>query len=189
MNEVRVSPPSTTTTVTAGSYIEWSAVFGGALTVLAVSFVLLSFGAALGLSAVSPWTTTSITATAVAGGTVVWLIPVNIWAFSLGGYLAGRMRHVWRDAAAGEVEFRDGAHGLLAHMTCIAAALEFISMAKRYSASVVPKLNGKRYCFTHPRKRVARITLHCTLKHWLEVRDELDWHLSFGTLSKHGGFF
>ena len=42
-----------------GSYVEWGAIFAGAVAALAVSFVLLSFGAAAGLSAVSPWTSAS----------------------------------------------------------------------------------------------------------------------------------
>ena len=46
---------------TTQSYVDWSAVTAGAVAALAVSFVLLTFGAAVGLSAVSPWTSSSAT--------------------------------------------------------------------------------------------------------------------------------
>jgi hypothetical protein len=92
-------------------YVEWSAVFAGTVVALAVSFVLSTFGAAVGLSAVSPWTSTRTSVAAVSYGAAFWMILVHIWAFALGGYLAARMRHRRRTASASEVEFRDGAHG------------------------------------------------------------------------------
>ena len=52
---VTVSAPQ----VGARSYVEWGAVFAGAAVALAVSLILLTFGAAIGLSSISPWTTTT----------------------------------------------------------------------------------------------------------------------------------
>jgi hypothetical protein len=95
------------------AYLDWSAIIGGTVVALAIAFVLLSFGSAVGLSAVSPWTSTRATITAVSWGAVLWLILVQIWSFGLGGYLAARMRHRHGGAAQTEIEFRDGAHGLL----------------------------------------------------------------------------
>ena len=40
-----------------GSYVDWSAVFAGGVTSAALFFLLSAFGAAIGLSVVSPWTT------------------------------------------------------------------------------------------------------------------------------------
>ena len=37
------------------SFVEWGAVFAGGAMAAAISFVLLTFGAAIGLSFVSPW--------------------------------------------------------------------------------------------------------------------------------------
>lgn len=96
------------------SYVEWGAVFAGVVAALAVSFVLLTFGSAVGLSAVSPWTSGRGTATALSIGAGFWLILVNVWAFALAGYLAGRMRHRRGDSAGSETAFRDGAHGVTA---------------------------------------------------------------------------
>ena len=93
------------------SYVEWPSIFVGALVALAVAFVLLTFGGAVGLSAVSPWTSTRTSVAAISIGAGFWMILVHVWAFGLGGYLAGRMRHRHSGATATEVEFRDGAHG------------------------------------------------------------------------------
>ena len=97
----------------ATSYVDWAAVFAGAVVALAVSFVLMTFGSAVGLAAVSPWTSTSRSVTAVTFGAAFWMILVHIWSLSLGGYLAARMRHRRSGATSTEVEFRDGAHGVI----------------------------------------------------------------------------
>ena len=101
------------------SYVEWATVWAGAMAALAVSFLLLTFGSAVGLASVSPWTTTSSSATAVTIGAGLWLLLVNTWAFALGGYLAGRMRHKRSGATPTEVNFRDGAHGALVWSTAV----------------------------------------------------------------------
>src|SRR5665647_3461484 len=44
-----------TSSPTGTSYVEWGAVFAGALAASAISFVLLTAGASLGLSLVSPY--------------------------------------------------------------------------------------------------------------------------------------
>ena len=95
------------------SYVEWGAVIAGTVAALAVSLVLLAFGAAIGLASVSPWTTTATGLKAVGVGTAFWFLLVTLWSFALGGYLAARLRHRWSDATPAEVRFRDSAHGLL----------------------------------------------------------------------------
>lgn len=94
------------------SYVEWSAIFAGGLAASAISFVLLTAGAAIGLSLVSPYGAESYPKTA-ATIAVFWSIAVPILAFLVGGYIAGRMRHAWADASSEEVQFRDGMHGML----------------------------------------------------------------------------
>lgn len=95
------------------SYVEWGAIIAGAVAALAISVVLLTFGVAIGLASVSPFTTTGTGLKAVGFGSAFWFLLVTIWSFGLGGYLAGRLRHNWADATAPEAKFRDGAHGLL----------------------------------------------------------------------------
>src|SRR6195256_3847114 len=95
------------------AYLHWNPILAGAIAAAALSFVLLSFGAAIGLSVASPsssWRDTS-SALALLGG--LWLLLTSLASFGLGGYLAGRLRESWSAAALDEVEFRDGIHGLL----------------------------------------------------------------------------
>jgi hypothetical protein len=94
-------------------YLHWNPVLAGAIVTAALSFVLLSFGSAIGLSVMSPSSTWRDTSSALAllGG--LWLLLTALASFGLGGYLAGRLRTPWSVAAPHEVEFRDGLHGLL----------------------------------------------------------------------------
>jgi len=94
------------------SYVEWGAVFAGALTASAISFVLLTAGGAIGLSLISPYSGESYTKTA-ASVAAFWSIAVPILAFLIGGYLAGRLRSAWAEASLDERQFRDGMHGVL----------------------------------------------------------------------------
>jgi hypothetical protein len=101
-----------TTMPTGTSYVEWGAVFAGAVLAAALSFVLLTAGAAIGLSLVSPYASQSFGAWAATLATA-WALIVTIGSFLTGGYVAGRMRSAWGDANADEVVFRDGIHGVL----------------------------------------------------------------------------
>jgi hypothetical protein len=91
--------------------VEWSPVIAGAVLASAISFVLLTFGAAIGLSATSPWPHAAVSPQVVATLAVLWALVQQIGAFMVGGYIAGRMRTRWSEAAQHEVEFRDGLHG------------------------------------------------------------------------------
>jgi hypothetical protein len=94
------------------SYIHWGPVFAGAVVAAAVWSVLMAFASAVGLMIVSPsptWRDTSVWLALLSG---FWIIVVTVGSYMLGGYLAGRVRSTWR-ADPDEVEFRDGAHGLL----------------------------------------------------------------------------
>jgi len=93
--------------------ISWGAVIAGALLASALSFVLLTFGSAVGLSLASPWTTTVSSGKWAGALTVFWIVAQQIGSFLAGGYVAGRLRSGWTDAKPDEVEFRDGMHGAL----------------------------------------------------------------------------
>jgi hypothetical protein len=93
------------------SFVEWGAVVAGAILAAALSFVFLGFGTAIGLSAVSPWPNTGLSARVVASLAVFWVLAQQIGTFMVGGYVAGRMRSRWREASEHEIEFRDGLHG------------------------------------------------------------------------------
>jgi hypothetical protein len=114
----------------ATGFLEWGPVFAGAVTAAALSFVLLTFGSAIGLSAVSPWPNSGMSSKTIASLAVFWALAQQIGALMIGGYIAGRMRTRWTDASSDEVEFRDGLHGVLVWAVSIAiGAVLFLSAA------------------------------------------------------------
>src|SRR6185295_10395286 len=121
--------PATSATSAGASFVEWGAVLAGAFLAAAISFVLLTFGAAIGLSATSPWPNSGASTKVIASVAVFWAMAQQIGAFMAGGYVAGRMRSRWHEPGH-EAEFRDGLHGGLvwAVGVVIGAAL-FLSAA------------------------------------------------------------
>jgi hypothetical protein len=91
--------------------VSWAAVVGGAFVAAALSLILLSLGTGLGFSAVSPWSNSGVSVSAIGRGAIVWLILTQIVAAALGGYLGGRLRTKWAGVHTDEVYFRDTAHG------------------------------------------------------------------------------
>ena len=97
---------------TGGAYIDWAAVFGGAVVAAATAGLFTAFGAALGLSTIS--------AEPGEGSFNLWLIVTALWlvitlvaSYLAGGYIAGRMRRRVDDASGDEVAARDGINGLV----------------------------------------------------------------------------
>ena len=117
------------------SHVEWGPVFAGALAAAALSFVLLSAAASLGLSLISAYPGHSYAKT---GGTLaaLWSLIVTIGSFLLGGYIAGRLRSSWREASADEVAFRDGMHGFLVWSLGIVAGAFLVLLATITTAQV-----------------------------------------------------
>src|SRR6188768_2098166 len=130
MTHVGPAPLGTSPTATASaSFVEWGSVLAGAALAAAISLVLLTFGAAIGLSATSPWPNSGMSAKVIASVAVFWAMAQQIGAFIAGGYVAGRMRSRWHETGH-EADFRDGLHGGLvwAVGVVIGAAL-FLSAA------------------------------------------------------------
>jgi hypothetical protein len=94
--------------------ISWPAVTAGAIVSCALTLVMLAFGVGLGLSVVSPWTGSGVSATTFKIGTGLYLIVIAMLSSSIGGYLAGRLRTRWIGVHGDEVYFRDTAHGFVA---------------------------------------------------------------------------
>lgn len=97
--------------------VSWAAVLAGAVASLALTLVLLSFGAGMGFSVVSPWGNSGVSATTFKIGTGLYFIVMAMISSAVGGYLAGRLRTKWVGVQATEVHFRDTAHGFLAWAT------------------------------------------------------------------------
>lgn len=104
-------------TIDAGPAVSWGAIFAGALSAAALSFVLLAIGAAFGFSVTTPWDfmgrNAGETAAAIGIGTAIFLIVVHAIASGIGGYLAGRLRSKLIGVRGDETYFRDTAHGLV----------------------------------------------------------------------------
>src|SRR5271156_7062168 len=102
------------TIVDAQSGVSWAAIAAGAVATAALTLLLVAFGAGLGLSAVSPWSDSGISASTFKVSTGIYLIVVGVMSSAVGGYLAGRLRTKWVGVHFNEVFFRDTAHGFLA---------------------------------------------------------------------------
>jgi hypothetical protein len=94
-------------------YVEWGPIIAGAVAASAVSFVLLTFGVAVGFSLTSPWPNSGFSAAVVGIVIAIWTVLVQVASFAGGGYLAGRMRVRWAEPGSEEARFRDAAHGFL----------------------------------------------------------------------------
>ena len=108
------APAGTTVLATdlpGGRYVEWGPIIIGTLGALAIMVVLMTFGAALGLSVVSPQPYAGISAKALAVLAGLYAALVHVASFAAGGYLAGRMRTPWATDNLVERHFRDGGHG------------------------------------------------------------------------------
>lgn len=96
------------------SGVSWGAVFAGGVAAAGITVILLTLGAGLGFSSISPWAGDSMSATGLAVAAGVWLVIVQWLSSVIGGYVAGRLRTKWADRHSDEVLFRDTAHGFLA---------------------------------------------------------------------------
>src|SRR5262249_22922412 len=70
---------------------------------------------ALGLSVVSPWNDSGVSATTFKIGTGLFLVVIAMISSALGGHVAGRLRSGWDQTVhSNEVYFRDTAQGFVA---------------------------------------------------------------------------
>ncbi|MDB5998329.1 MAG: rane protein [Rhizobacter sp.] len=111
------------------SGVSWGAILAGAFGAAALSFILIILGFGLGLSSVSPWSNSGVTATTFGVGTILWLAFTQIAASGIGGYLAGRLRTKWAGVHTDEVYFRDTAHGFLAWAVASLATAALLASA------------------------------------------------------------
>ncbi len=107
------------------SYVDWPAIIAGAVVGSAVAFVLTAFGAALGLSIVSPHRGEGMPGVGVVVAAGLWLLWVAGMSYFATGYVTGRLRQRLLNTPEHEVRIRDGAHGIIAWglATLLGAAL------------------------------------------------------------------
>src|SRR4051794_12508061 len=93
-------------------YLQWTPIIAGALAATALSLILVTFAAAVGLgvSSTAPtWRDASAALWLLSG---LYLILQAVVSFALGAYIAGRLRRPSVAGSPEEVETRDGLHGL-----------------------------------------------------------------------------
>jgi hypothetical protein len=96
------------------SAVSWASIAAGAVAAAALSLALLALGAGLGLSSVSPWTDSGVSASTFKNATGIYMVLVAVMSSAIGGYLAARLRTKWVGVNTNEVFFRDTAHGFIA---------------------------------------------------------------------------
>ena len=107
------------------SAASWASIAAGAVATAALTLALLALGAGLGLSSISPWADSGVSAATFKTATGIYLVLVAVMASAVGGYLAARLRTRWVGLDSDEVFFRDTAHGFIAwaFATIISAAV------------------------------------------------------------------
>lgn len=105
--------------------VSWKAIFAGATAAVAISLVLVAFGAGVGFSVVSPWSDQGVSATTFSISAGIYLIVIAMLSSTVGGYLAGRLRSQWTGVHEHERYFRNSAHGVVtwALATVVTAAV------------------------------------------------------------------
>jgi hypothetical protein len=109
-------------------FLQWTPVVAGAVGAAAFSFILMAFGAAVGLgvSSTSPtWRDASVALAILSG---LYLILQAIVSFGFGGYIAGRARTRFEPAGTYEVESRDGVHGLMAWALAVLSGAALVAL-------------------------------------------------------------
>lgn len=109
------------------SVLSWPAVIAGAAVTAALSLVLLALGSGIGFASINPWASSPDLATtkaATVGG--VYLVMTAVIASAVGGYLSGRLRHLWSGVHDDEAFFRDTAHGVVTWATATLASAAFL---------------------------------------------------------------
>lgn len=119
------------------SYVDWPAILAGTVLATSISFVLLTFGSALGLSLTSARPGSGVSLFWLSIVAALWLLWVQISSFMAGGYLTGRMRRRIGDATEHESDVRDGSHGLIvwALGVIVAAFIAFTGVSGAFSVA------------------------------------------------------
>ena len=136
IEEERIYPGHTA----APGYLGWTPAIAGALIATALSAVLIAFGTAIGLGVASSaptWRDASVALWLLSG---IYLILVSLVGFGLGGYLAGRLRTTMPAADAGDIEYRDGVHGLAAWAIAVVMTVLITALVGSATLARVPSV-------------------------------------------------
>jgi hypothetical protein len=123
--------------------LSWSAIIAGSLVAMASSILLTILAAGFGydLAAGALGSRGSLAGFTPEAGAAA--VAIQVISAGLGGYLAGRLRHVWSAAHIDEAHFRDTAQGLIVWALATVAgvmltALVIAPYAEQLAAATVP---------------------------------------------------
>ncbi|MEA2883618.1 MAG: hypothetical protein QOH32_2874 [Bradyrhizobium sp.] len=142
-------------------YLQWTPVIAGALAATALSLILVTFAAAVGLgvSSTAPtWRDASVALWLLSG---LYLILQAVISFGFGGYIAGRMRRSFAADPADQVETRDGLHGLAVWAVAVVlgatvAALAGVATAGRPSPATASNSSAAEPILSYELDRLFR---------------------------------
>jgi hypothetical protein len=103
--------------------VSWGAIFAGAAVGVATSLLLGAVGAGLGFSLGYPGLASHESLAGFTPEVGAYSILAQVLSGAFGGYVTGRLRHVWLDVHYDEAHFRDTAHGLVAWAVMTVAAV------------------------------------------------------------------
>jgi len=115
---------------------EWGSVFAGTMAAVAITLVMVQFGAGIGLSMDSPLrgeATLASWSVIIAG---LWLLWTQVMASLVGGYIAGRLRTQTVVYAPHDNEIRDGLHGLATWATSTVLVFIGVSLVSGFATYV-----------------------------------------------------
>lgn len=143
MPPATMAVPAETISVDKPSYIDWSGIIVGAIIATAVSWLLLTFGSAVGLMAVSPYEFNTDSAVTLTMAAAAWFALVQIYSVGMGAYLAARLRPRVGDGVPDETRFRDGVTGLSVWALAIVAGLVIAGMAATTAVTTGAQVAGQ----------------------------------------------
>ena len=124
------------------SYVDWPGVFVGVIVASALSWLLLTFGSAIGFASVSPYTANRDTATTLTMAAAAGCARTQIYAIAMGAYIAARLRPRVSLVESDEVGFRDGVTGLTVWALAILIGLALAGMIASGAARTGAQLAG-----------------------------------------------
>jgi hypothetical protein len=137
-----VPPAIEAVEIDRGSYIDWPGVFVGVIVASALSWLLLTFGSAIGFASVSPYTATAETGAALTLAAAAWFALTQIYSIAMGAYIAARLRPRHALVESDEVGFRDGVTGLTVWGLAIIIGLVLAGMIAYGAARTGAQLAG-----------------------------------------------
>jgi hypothetical protein len=113
-----------------GSAVSWPAILAGAAVSAGLSLILLLIGSGIGFSVMNPWSSSTVATTTKAATVAgIYITVTAVMASAVGGYLAGRLRHLWLGTHPHEAFFRDTAHGLITWAVATVASVALLGAA------------------------------------------------------------